>query len=143
MSITWNKIVADETAFKDLAYNALKAMETSPNSNWLEPIPASGNSGITIGLGYDLMKGAPELRTAVLQAMGFQTDLLTINPEDLSASEIIEVDYIRQMLELVKGNDLGAVNQKMNQRATDQALMTGKGVKSLLGSWLMLNVVAY
>ena len=39
MSITWNKIVADEPAFKDLAYNTLKAMEIDPNSNWLEPIP--------------------------------------------------------------------------------------------------------
>ena len=107
MSITWNKIVADEAAFKDLAYDTLKAMEIDPNSNWLEPIPASGNSGITIGLGYDLMKGAPELRTAVLQAMGFQTNLLTINPEDLSASETIEVDYIRQMFIILPKNWTG------------------------------------
>jgi len=127
MSITWNKIVADEAAFKDLAYNTLKAMETSPNSNWLEPIPASGNSGITIGLGYDLMKGAPVLRTTVLQAMGLQTNLLkkrADDPTSLSASEIIEVDYIDQLLTLVQGTDLGAVKQKMNQRATDQALIT-------------------
>jgi hypothetical protein len=124
MSITWNKIVADETALSNLVYDSLKTLEA--DANWLYPKPMSGNSGITIGLGYDLKNCLDPVRIAVLQAMGLQTNLLqkrANDPTSLSASELIEVDYVDQLWTLVQGTDLGAVNQKMNQRATDQALI--------------------
>ena len=126
MTIKWQKIVLSEKEFKDLAYNTLKAVEADLNK-WLKPDVMSGSSGITIGIGFDLMNGSDPERIAVLKAMGFQTDLLekrAKDPTSLSTSESIEVDYIDQLLQLVKGKDLSKINDKMKERATNQILIT-------------------
>jgi hypothetical protein len=123
MSITWQTIsgVDNQEKFKDFVYAVLKGLEANPKS-WLEPVPMSGTSGITIGIGFDLKNGSDALCIAVLQAMGLQTYVLT-KTEPLSVSEQLEKNYINQLLAKMKFKNVSALNEIMKNRATDQDLI--------------------
>jgi hypothetical protein len=124
MELKWNREFGDKEALDDYVYKQLRRIEAHTKEKLLNPHNPGGSSGITIGVGYDVKKGHPEVRRGVLKGIGMQTELLDDeDPSKLSASEKIELAYIKKLQNAMAGGEsLKALNDILSQRANDKTL---------------------
>ncbi|MCI0401704.1 MAG: hypothetical protein L0Z68_10510, partial [Gammaproteobacteria bacterium] len=108
--------------FNDTLYELLKKFE-APHDD-----PKNiGDGKITIGLGFNLTDGKPDVQDAVFAALGIITDAEKMNPQTppagVTAEQIIaEQGYISRLRGAIQNHNIGELHQIMDERSRDSVL---------------------